>query len=77
IKAYEKLLPRHIEVAWRVIHDSPKHKLSGAKTLLPPLAALGFRPLRETLLDNVLEARRDPLEHPASQIMMGALWGGN
>lgn len=72
IKAYKDLDIRHLAVLWRTIHRSPAQKLSSVvKTSLPPLAALGFNPIRPTLFRLVSENAVDPLIHPASQILVG------
>ncbi len=71
IGAYGKLLPRHAQLLWRAVHLSPEHTLRSAAQELPALAALGFCPIRQSVVRNVTEGRTDPLLHPASKIMMG------
>jgi hypothetical protein len=72
IKAYEKILPRHLVLLWRMIHGSREKKLSRLTSELPPLAALGFCPIRATLYRLASEGKADPLVHPASKIIVGS-----
>lgn len=71
IKAYKDVLPRHLELLWRVIHQGPGKKLAGLASELPPLAALGFRPIRKTLYGLAAEGQTDTLVHPAARIIVG------
>jgi hypothetical protein len=71
VGAYRGLLPRHTQLLWRTVHLSPDHTLGSTSQELPALAALGFCPIRPSILRNVVEKRVDPLMHPASRIMMG------
>ncbi len=71
IEAYSDVFERHLAILWRTIYRSPGKKLSRLATGLPPLAALGFRPIRRTLYELATEKETDTLSHPASRIMMG------
>ena len=72
IKAYKAILPRHLDLLWRMIRGSRDKKLSRLTSELPPLAALGFCPIRATLYRLASEGKADPLVHPTSRIMVGS-----
>ncbi len=77
IDAYRTILPRHVQLLWRVIHDSEGKRLSAVATKLPPLASLVFRPMKQVLLRNATEALIDDLRHPASRIIFGDFGKGS